>query len=77
MNKKLFRKLFATLKERVEKEGKKSPAWFLGFVEGLGNRKLKGYQIGALVNLLLLPEDEIAADNNENVMLSNNGEIDH
>ena len=55
-----FRRLFDVLQSRVNDEGKKSPAWFLGFVEGLGSRKLTGHQIGALVNLLLVSEkDEI------------------
>lgn len=54
MNKWRFRKLINVLQERVNNEGKKNPAWFLGFVEGLGKRKLSGVQIGALVDLLLL-----------------------
>lgn len=61
MDRKRFGILFDTLKERVSQEGKKSPEWFLGFVEGLGTRRLTGYQIGALVDLLLVPEKEGAA----------------
>lgn len=53
-----FRQLFSVLQNRVKEDGKKSPAWFLGFVEGLGSRKLSGVQIGALVDLLLLPDKE-------------------
>ena len=56
MDRKRFGVLFDTLKERVSQEGKKSPEWFLGFVEGLGTRRLTGYQTGALVDLLLVPE---------------------
>ena len=51
-----FKKLLDALKERIEKEGKKSPHWFLGFVEGLGYQKLTGYQIGALYHLVVLPD---------------------
>lgn len=54
MNKWKFKKLMETLQYRVEQEGKKDPAWVLGFVEGLGKRKLTGYQAGAIINLLLL-----------------------
>ncbi len=56
MLKKKFLKLFEALRERIEKEGKKSPDWFLGFVEGFGNQKLTGYQIGALYHLIVLQE---------------------
>lgn len=54
MPRKAFLKLFEALKERVEKEGKCKPDWFLGFVEGFGNQKLTGYQIGALYHLMVL-----------------------
>ena len=56
MSKGKFGVLLDTLKDRVSAEGKKEPSWFLGFVEGLGSRCLTGYQIGALVDLLLVPE---------------------
>ncbi len=54
MQKRKFRKLMEVLQHRVESEGKKDAAWLLGFVEGLGRGKLTGYQIGALIDLLLL-----------------------
>lgn len=78
MNKYKFRKLFSALEERVKTEGKKDPSWFLGYVEGLGTGKLTGYQIGALVNLLLVPDSDkqkeaiqlsdINEDTNKNLM---------
>ena len=49
-----FKKLYADLKVRVEIEGKKDPSWLMGYVQGLGNRKLTGYQVGALIDLLLV-----------------------
>lgn len=49
-----FKKLFADLKVRVEIEGKKDPSWLMGFVQGLGKKKLTGYQVGALIDLLLV-----------------------
>lgn len=70
MNRWKFRKLFDVLESRVKEEGKKSPSWFLGFLEGLGNRKLKGVQVGALVNLLLVTDKEVSFDVPEMVVES-------
>ncbi len=58
MNRWSFKKLFSDLKIRVEEEGKKDSSWLMGYVQGLGNRKLTGYQFGALVDLLLVHPDE-------------------
>ena len=53
-----FRNLYNNLEMRVKDEGKKNSSWLMGYVQGLGNRKLTGYQFGALVDLLLVvPED--------------------
>lgn len=73
MYRRKFVKLFDALKERVEKEGKKSPEWFLGFVEGFGNQKLTGYQIGALYYLLVLP-GEVKAEQEEEQAKAVHGE---
>ena len=54
-----FIKLYETQKERVEKEGKGSSKWLLGFVEGFGRQKLTGYQFGALIHLLLVPDSPV------------------
>lgn len=51
-----FKRLISTLQFRVEQEGRKDPAWVLGFVEGLGKRTLTGYQAGAVIHLLLCGE---------------------
>lgn len=56
MRRNQFLKLYDALNERIAKEGKKSPEWFLGFVEGFGKQLLTGYQIGALYYLIVLPE---------------------
>lgn len=65
MEKNKFLKLYEVLLERVKNEGKKSPDWFLGFVEGFGNQKLTGYQIGALYHLMVLqgPADTVLVEN--------------
>ena len=55
MSRREFVKLYEVLKERVENEGKCSPDRFLGYIEGFGNRKMTGYQVGALYYLLVLP----------------------
>lgn len=58
-----FKKLYDDLKIRVEEEGKKDPSWLMGYVQGIGNRQLTGYQIGALIDLLLVhPEVPVPAD---------------
>ena len=61
MRRREFIKLYETQKERVAREGKKSPEWFLGFVEGFRRQKLTGYQIGALIHLLLVPDAPVPA----------------
>lgn len=66
MRRNQFLKLYDALNERIAKEGKKSPEWFLGFVEGFGKQLLTGYQIGALYYLVVLPEHpqpECSAEN--------------
>ena len=52
-----FKRLYNDLKVRVEEEGKKNPSWLLGYLQGRGDRKLTGYQFGALVDLLLVQPD--------------------
>lgn len=52
-----FKKLYNDLKVRVEEEGKKNASWLMGYAQGLGNRKLTGYQWAALVDLLLVHPD--------------------
>ena len=54
-----FIKLYETQKERVAADGKRSPEWFLGFVEGFRKQKLTGYQVGALIHLLLIPDPPV------------------
>lgn len=77
MNRKKFLKLYEALKERIEKEGKKSPDWFLGFVEGFGNQKLTGYQIGALYHLMVLhgPEEPEPAEDEKDVIAGDDNKI--
>ncbi|MGN0506413.1 MAG: hypothetical protein ACI4FZ_07620 [Lachnospiraceae bacterium] len=77
MNKWKFKKLMETLQYRVEHEGKKDPAWVLGFVEGLGKRKLTGYQAGAIINLLLLgtlPFD-VSGNNGGSLIINAGGKV--
>ncbi len=49
-----FRKLMGVLQQRKEEKGDLSPEWLLGFVEGYGKQCLTGYQIGALMDLILI-----------------------
>ena len=61
MNKYAFRNLMFNLEHRVNKEGKKNPSWFMGYLQGLGTGTLTGFQCAALVDLLLVPlEKELA-----------------
>ena len=58
-----FKKLYKDLEVRVKEENKTSASWLMGFMQGLGNRVLTGYQFAALVDLLLVqPEAEIKED---------------
>lgn len=62
MNKRAFRILMEELELRVKQEGKKNPSWLFGYLQGKGNEKLTGYQIAALIDLLLVPlEKELVA----------------
>ena len=54
MFKREFLVLYNDLKTKVQEEGKKDSSWLFGYVQGLGNRTLTGYQFGALVDLLLV-----------------------
>ena len=67
MIKSKFLKLYESKKELIEKEGKKSQDWFLGFLEGYGNQNLTGYQVGALYHLMVLQNTEGTKSDNENV----------
>ena len=63
MNKRDFRLLMEEQERRVEQEGKRSPSWLMGYLQGKGKKKLTGYQIAALIDLLLVPlEKEFAVD---------------
>ena len=53
-----FKKLYEDLKVRVKEENKTSASWLMGFMQGLGNRVLTGYQFAALVDLLLVQPEE-------------------
>ena len=54
MQKRNFSKLYEDLKIRVKEEHKTDASWLMGFMQGLGNRVLTGYQFAALVDLLLI-----------------------
>lgn len=63
MRKSNFSKLYEDLKMRVKEENKTDASWLMGFMQGLGNRRLTGYQFAALVDLLLVqPKTEIKED---------------
>lgn len=49
-----FKKLYRDLEIRVKEEGKKNSSWIMGYCQGLGSRKLTGYQFASLVDLLLV-----------------------
>lgn len=49
-----FKRLYNDLQIRVKEENKTDSSWLMGFVQGLGNKKLTGYQFAALVDLLLV-----------------------
>lgn len=57
MLKKEFDQLYDEFAERVEKDGKNNPFLLIGYMYGLGNRQLTGYQAGALIDLLLVHPD--------------------
>ena len=61
MRRREFIKLYETQKERVAREGKGDMKWFFGNIEGLGKQKLTGYQIGALIYLLIVPDSSVPA----------------
>ena len=61
MRKRNFSKLYEDLKIRVKEENKTDASWLMGFMQGLGNRRLTGYQFAALVDLLLV-QPEIKED---------------
>ena len=62
MQKRNFNKLYEDLKIRVKEENKTDASWLMGFMQGLGNRVLTGYQFAALVDLLLVQEKEMKED---------------
>ncbi len=57
-----FKRLYNDLQFRVKEENKTDSSWLMGYVQGLGKKKLTGYQFAALVDLLLVrpavPEPE-------------------
>ena len=58
MNRLAFKRLYNDLTVRVKDEGKKNSSWLMGFLQGLGNGKLTGYQCAAFVDLLLVHPEE-------------------
>ena len=50
----VFKKLYNDLEVRVKVENKTDSSWLMGYVQGLGKKKLTGYQFAALVDLLLV-----------------------
>jgi len=52
-----FKLLYDDFKQKVEQVGKKDPSLLMGYVYGLGKRKLTGYQFGSLLDLLLVHPD--------------------
>lgn len=70
MTRRSFTKLYEEMARRVETEGRKNgPQWFLGYMEGRGNKTLTGYQVGALVHLLLYPDETEKEENVENAVV--------
>lgn len=61
IQKRRFDKLYKDLEVRVKEENKTDASWLMGFMQGLGNRVLTGYQFAALVDLLLV-QPEISKD---------------
>lgn len=65
MTKGKFDELYEDLRVRVKEENKTDASWLMGFMQGLGNRVLTGYQFAALVDLLLVrPETFIENQGN-------------
>lgn len=60
MNNLSFKKLYTDLQIRVKEEKKTDSSWLMGFVQGLGKKKLTGYQFAALVDLLLVHPEPLA-----------------
>jgi len=58
MNKRKFRNLYNDVSTRVKEEGKINSSWINGFFQGLGFKKLTGYQCAAFVDLLLVRPEE-------------------
>lgn len=68
MRKRNFSKLYEDLKIRVKEENKTDASWLMGFMQGLGNRVLTGYQFAALVDLLLVqPETSKSSKGEESL----------
>ena len=63
MNKFQFKRQLADLTHRVEVEGKTNPSWLMGYLQGLGNDKLTGYQCAILIDMLLVPLEELGKKN--------------
>ena len=60
MNNLSFKRLYSDLQIRVKEENKTDSSWLMGFVQGLGKKKLTGYQFAALVDLLLVHPEPLA-----------------
>lgn len=72
MNRFAFKRLYSDLTVRVKDEGKKNSSWLMGFLQGLGNRKLTGYQCAAFVDLLLVHPEESELPGSSVPVLSEN-----
>ena len=53
-----FNRLYSNLEMRIKEENKIDSSWLMGFVQGLGRKKLSGYQFAALVDLLLVHPEQ-------------------
>ena len=62
MSRKEFAKLYREIEEREKTEKKTGFKWLLGYVEGLGKRKLTGFQIGALLYLLVSSDKDLSVN---------------
>ena len=59
MRKKAFNNLLTDLERRIHEEGKTNPSWLMGYLQGRGKRNLTGYQCAVLIDLLLVPLEEL------------------
>ncbi len=65
-----FNKLYKDLEIRVKEENKTSSSWLMGYMQGLGNRVLTGYQFAALVDLLLVQPETLIENQGNSEQIS-------